>query len=136
MPCCSTCACIGTDVECLSVVDPVRFGYFAEVCAGTNEAARRHVLGRSRIGANPQPPRIAPVIESLPLIDRLRNDIPLAGDVVEAIAKRLGVDHLARWWESRTGKMCGCPARKEAMNRASEKLLAWAGIRPAQDTQA
>lgn len=55
-------------------------------------------------------------------------DIPLAGDVVESIAKRIGADRLARWWEKETGIPCGCEARKEALNRASAKLLKWLGI--------
>jgi hypothetical protein len=52
--------------------------------------------------------------------------IPLAGDLVEALAKRIGADRLARLWEQWTGKPCNCSQRKEAMNRASEKLLKWA----------
>ncbi len=55
-------------------------------------------------------------------------DIPLAGDIVEAIARRIGADRLAAWWEAKTGRGCGCGARKEAMNRATEKLLKWAGM--------
>lgn len=53
-------------------------------------------------------------------------DIPLAGDVVEAIARRIGADRLARLWEDWTGKPCGCEERKERLNAATEKLLKWA----------
>jgi hypothetical protein len=53
MPCGPTCACLGTGVECLSVVDPTNFGYFAEHCRTGTEHQRRTVLGRSRIGLNP-----------------------------------------------------------------------------------
>jgi hypothetical protein len=71
----------------------------------------------------PQPAVIhagqGPVARSLP-------DIPLAGDVVEALAKRIGADRLAKLWEQWTGQPCNCDARREAMNRATEKLLKWA----------
>jgi hypothetical protein len=54
-------------------------------------------------------------------------DIPLAGDVVEAIARRIGADRLAAWWEQKTGKPCGCEGRKAALNRATGRLLKWLG---------
>lgn len=53
-------------------------------------------------------------------------DIPLAGDVVEALAKRIGADRLARIWEQWTGVPCGCEERKAKLNAATEKLLKWA----------
>lgn len=52
-------------------------------------------------------------------------DIPLAGDMVEAIARRIGADRLAAWWERQTGRPCGCARRKEYMNKATENLLRW-----------
>jgi hypothetical protein len=52
-----------------------------------------------------------------------RPDIPLAGDIIEALAKRLGADRLAKWWEKRTGIPCGCAERKERINRAIARLL-------------
>jgi hypothetical protein len=55
-------------------------------------------------------------------------DIPLAGDVVEAIAKRIGADRLAKWWEAQTGQPCGCAERKAKLNRATRRLLRWAGL--------
>ena len=55
--------------------------------------------------------------------------IPLAGDVVERIAKRLGAKRLMAWWEAKTGLPCGCARRQELLNEASKKLLKWAGVR-------
>jgi hypothetical protein len=52
-------------------------------------------------------------------------DIPLAGDVVEVIAKRIGADRLAAWWQRQTGRPCGCEGRKARLNRATEELLKW-----------
>lgn len=52
-------------------------------------------------------------------------DIPLAGDVVEKIAKAVGADRLAKWWEQMTGKPCGCGERKEVLNAATRRLLKW-----------
>jgi len=54
-------------------------------------------------------------------------DIPLAGDVVEAIAKRIGADRLAKLWERWTGTPCGCAERKAKLNAASVRLLKWLG---------
>jgi hypothetical protein len=54
-------------------------------------------------------------------------DIPLAGDVVATIARRIGADRLAAWWEGQTGRPCGCEGRKAALNRATERLLRWLG---------
>lgn len=52
-------------------------------------------------------------------------DIPLAGDVVAAIAERIGAARLAAWWEQQTGRPCGCEGRKVALNRATGRLLRW-----------
>ena len=57
-------------------------------------------------------------------------DIPLAGDVVESIAKRIGADRLARLWEKWTGVPCGCAERREKLNAASARLLRWVGMGP------
>lgn len=124
--CCDTCACRGTEITCISLVDPVRFGFFSDWCRGTDEAKRRHVLGRSRIGLTTPTQAV-----SAPLVDRVPSrlaGIPLAGDVVEALAKKLGADRLAKWWESKTGMQCGCAERREKMNRATRTLLNWAGL--------
>jgi hypothetical protein len=52
-------------------------------------------------------------------------DIPLAGDVVAAMARRLGADRLAKLWERWTGQSCGCAERRAKLNRATERLLRW-----------
>ena len=54
--------------------------------------------------------------------------IPLAGDVVAAIAGRIGADRLAAWWERRTGRPCGCAERRERLNAATRTLLRLAGL--------
>jgi hypothetical protein len=62
---------------------------------------------------------------------RLRADvnaeIPLAGDLLESAIKRIGADRLAKWWEKATGRPCGCKERREKMNQATRRLLAWLG---------
>lgn len=70
----------------------------------------------------PRPPTTSPTTPRPP-------DIPLAGDVVEAIARRIGADRLTAWWERQTGMPCGCVDRKETLNRATERLLRWARMR-------
>jgi hypothetical protein len=49
--------------------------------------------------------------------------IPLPGDVIESLAKRFGIDRLARLWEKRTGRSCGCARRKERMNVLARRLM-------------
>jgi hypothetical protein len=49
--------------------------------------------------------------------------IPLPGDIIEALAKRLGLARLARLWEKRTGRSCGCARRKEWMNGLARRVM-------------
>jgi hypothetical protein len=79
-------------------------------------------------------PDAAPVVPTSPAVihtgagpvARPLPDIPLAGNVVEALAKRIGADRLAKLWEQWTGLPCGCEERKAKLNAATEKLLKWA----------
>lgn len=64
---------------------------------------------------------------ALPVPPPAKPDIPLAGDVVEAIAHRIGADRLAKLWERWTGKPCGCEERRLALNAATERLIKWLG---------
>jgi hypothetical protein len=49
--------------------------------------------------------------------------IPLPGDIIEFLAKRLGLAALARLWEKRTGRSCGCTRRKEKVNAITRRWL-------------
>jgi hypothetical protein len=49
--------------------------------------------------------------------------MPLPGDIMESLAKRFGIDRLARLWERRTGRSCGCARRKERMNALARRLM-------------
>lgn len=53
--------------------------------------------------------------------------IPLAGDMVEKIAKKIGADRLAAWLQRVTGKSCGCAERRAKLNAASAALAKYAG---------
>lgn len=121
MPCGPSCVCLGTDVECLSVVDPSRFGFFCDWCASGDEAKRRHVLERSRIGIVP-PPETAPC-DPEPTKVPAAPQIPLAGDIVAMAAHRIGADRLAKWVAAKLGKDdCNCEARRIALNRLDASL--------------
>jgi hypothetical protein len=48
--------------------------------------------------------------------------IPLAGDLVEALARRIGADRLSKWVEAKTGQPCACEERRQKLNRLDEKL--------------
>lgn len=53
----------------------------------------------------------------------------LAGDLMEAAAKRLGADRLANWLAAKLGKDdCQCAARRDALNRLDARLRAYLGL--------
>jgi hypothetical protein len=54
---------------------------------------------------------------------RTKFDMPLPGDIIESLAKRFGIDLLARLWEKRTGRSCGCARRKARMNALARRLM-------------
>jgi hypothetical protein len=71
-----------------------------------------------RLAGEPEPdisPNLAP-------------EIPLAGDLVAALAQRLGADRLAKWVEKWAGRPCGCAERQAALNRldaTARRFLGW-----------
>jgi hypothetical protein len=138
MPC-EACPC--PDI-CLAAKSP-RYRAFCGWAASGDEALARAVCLRSLAGEAQELPKagVAPGISPgetsespseailfLSVVGRgaAVPDIPLAGDLVEAIAKRIGADRLARLWEQWTGLPCGCEERKAKLNAATEKLLKWA----------
>lgn len=64
--------------------------------------------------------------DEIPMRSRFA-EIPLPGDLIEALAKRIGADRLAKLWERWTGKPCGCKERQEKMNNAARRLMRWLG---------
>lgn len=52
----------------------------------------------------------------------------LAGDLMEAAAKRLGADRLANWIADKLGMDdCGCAHRRDAINRLDARIRAYLG---------
>jgi hypothetical protein len=119
---CAHCPCPAEGLTCPALAsgharycqwcDPAHPDHNPEWCARLVSIARREPESTRNVAS--VPPRPYP-------------DIPLAGDVVEAMAKRLGADRLASWWEAMTGLPCGCAERREKLNRATERLLRWFG---------
>jgi hypothetical protein len=114
---CQACPLRGRETACLGATEPT-FAYFCARAAEGDPAWLRMIADRSEAGYTPTPVA-TPVGPPIP-------DIPLAGDVVAAVAKAVGADRLARLWEEWTGIPCGCPERQEKLNRASAKLIKWA----------
>lgn len=56
------------------------------------------------------------------------SDFPLGGDLLEKALKRIKADKLAELWTRWTGQPCNCDARREAINRAHERLNRWLGM--------
>lgn len=52
---------------------------------------------------------------------------PLAGDLVQALAAKIGADRAAKWVAEKLGVDCGCSARQEAINRLDAKLRKFLG---------
>jgi hypothetical protein len=108
---------------------PLRAGPRPHVCSVDGESCLGHA---SRVhcpnGFYEEVTRELAARQALPILPD-RPPIPLAGDVVEAIAKRIGADRLAKWWERLTRKPCGCAQRKKRLNAATRRLLAWWGRR-------
>jgi hypothetical protein len=87
----------------------------------------RHIIDVALQDAGRPLPVQAAVSCNEPVV--LTTPIPLAGDIVEAVAKRIGAARLAKWIEKHVGVDCGCAGRRDALNRLSEKLLKWANLR-------
>lgn len=56
--------------------------------------------------------------------------LPL-GDAVASVAKGLGADKVARWYEEWTGKDCGCASRQEWLNAVGEWMANKVSPKPA-----
>jgi hypothetical protein len=67
--------------------------------------------------AAPTAPKPAPVI-------------PLAGDLVEAMAKRIGADRLARLVHREVGGCLPCAARRDVLNRLDRRFRRFLGWGP------
>jgi hypothetical protein len=51
--------------------------------------------------------------------------IPLAGDLVEALARRVGADRLAAYVARKLGQPCNCPARQARLNALDRRFRRW-----------
>lgn len=123
MPRCEACP-VASGETCLGDAHPDAFAHLCRWATSDEPNERAMPVLRSAIGYDPPSARPA-----TPTARTTHGpDIPLAGDVVEAVAKRIGADRLAKWWEAKTGVPCGCAGRKEALNRATATLLRWAGM--------
>jgi hypothetical protein len=85
-------------------------------CGGINQRARCPGISGTRGAVTPARP---PTPTGSPT---------LAGDLVEAAAKRLGADRLAKWIEEKTGLPCNCDSRQAALNRLDATLRKWLGM--------
>ncbi len=101
----------------------VRSKWFSELAGSLHHPPTNgdHRLVMAHFGPAPKPiPH-----DDLP-ITLATLEIPLAGDLVASIAKRIGADRLAALWERWTGTPCGCESRHAKLNAATERLVRWA----------
>jgi hypothetical protein len=103
--------------EALDVV-VARTGHrrYRELCdpAHPNHLHYRELVLRLASAPAPEPPASRP---QSPL-----EKLPLAGDLVELAAKRLGADRLVRWVAGKLGRDCGCARRQERLNELDRSL--------------
>lgn len=102
---------------------PCLAGVFCEWAAGGDPVHLRHILAVSaRDEGRPLPvnPEAMPCNEA-----PVAPQIPLAGDLVESMTRRIGADRLAKWLAAKLGVDCGCEARRIAINKLDAKIRAY-----------
>lgn len=118
---CSLCPA-GPDAAC-------RSGVFCEWAEGGDPVHVRHIRQVSALDAGRPILLIGPAVPcpgsevTAPV-----TGVPLAGDLVEALARRVGADRAARWIAAKLGSDCGCAARRAMLNRidaAARRFLGW-----------
>lgn len=50
------------------------------------------------------------------------DSIPLAGDIVASMSRRIGADRFAAWVAAKLGADCGCEERRRKLNELDAKL--------------
>lgn len=128
-PRCASCP-VGAEAVCLGNTNE-HFPFFCPQAASGNPIHLKHIVGRSAIAAEGRPVPVPPIAVPCgppPDPPSPLAGIPLAGDVVAALAARLGADRLARWWAEKTGRPCGCAERRAKLNRATRALIRLAGL--------
>lgn len=123
---CGACPVEGTCLAELSA----DFGHFCGRAAEGQANWLAMIRDRAEIGIHTgeRVPMVA--MAAAPAVEPSRwGNIPLAGDLIEKAARRLGADRLARWWTRVTGAECGCAERKERLNRATKVLVEWLGLK-------
>lgn len=75
----------------------------------------------------PAPPAVAPRPDPSPDPVPRFASIPLAGDLVAAMTKRMGVDRFTRYVTEKLGVDCGCESRRVKLNELDAKFRKWLG---------
>lgn len=107
---CPMCPCIG-DLECLAATHPERFGYFCAFSASDDPDRRAHVLGHSRLGADPT---------YEPCNDTIEPDCPDVASQLVLIAQMKACPH---WASSST---CGCGSNRCALGKGQGGVVSHA----------
>jgi hypothetical protein len=66
--------------------------------------------------------------DTQPTAALIKATIPLAGDIIAALAARFGADRVSKWLARVVGaKSCGCSARQAKLNRMHAAARKWLG---------
>ncbi|HEX4123797.1 MAG TPA: hypothetical protein VHY37_03660 [Tepidisphaeraceae bacterium] len=84
--------------------------------------SRRDIIEIARVGDCPK----QYFTLGLPLQESKPTSIPLAGDIIAALAARFGADRVAKWLARCVGaKSCGCARRQAKLNRMHAAARKW-----------
>jgi hypothetical protein len=93
--------------------------------AAQRRSRARQTTDRHLTDNHRQPPRTADITA----LDHggPQRAIPLAGDLVEAMAKRIGADRLMRLVNREVGSCLPCAARRDTLNRLDRRFRKYLG---------
>jgi hypothetical protein len=115
---------------------PAQFAFLREWLASDDPVQRAHAEARIKLGFDrtivapehkPASPSVvylgAPPVQDVPVSAPILAGIPLAGDLVERAAKKMGADRFARWFAQKRGYAdCNCAERRDRLNALDAKL--------------
>jgi len=91
----------------------------------------RHIVAvAQRDAGRPLPATIASPCTDPPAAAAAPAGLPLAGDLLEAMARRIGAKRLAELVERRLGLPCGCEERRRKLNELDRLFRKFIGMGP------
>jgi hypothetical protein len=113
---------------CLGDAHPEAFPHFCRWATSDEPREREMVVLRSELGYEAPAPRVEGDFANRPASTASAlAQLPLAGDLVAALTKRMGIDWVVKTVADELGVDCGCPERRQALNALDAKLRRFLG---------